>query len=366
MRRLLIGLILVILQLTIFAQDLDEKQQQLKKINEQISKQEELIQLTEEQKLQKQNDLKKTEKKKVETEKKVKSLLSTENEHKKKLNSTMKEIKSTTNHLQELLNLCETEVNNLVLAHYQKQLFTEKELECKLLANLVKHTSEEIFQVDSKWGSLQKKKYHTNKEYENVIWSRIVADRKRKEYSNKIASIQNNIQKLEQEKQRALARKKELEQNAIALDKLIKKLQIEIIEDDYSYQFSTSKLIWPLRGEIIRPYGEQYNAQYKVSTRNDGIDIAVPAGSEVVSVEDGEIAFAEWYNGAGKLIIIDHKNGFYTLYSHVGSLLVSKGDKVKKNQKIALSGQTGSAQVPSLHFEIRKRGIPVDPMQYLE
>lgn len=354
------------MQFAFAAQDLDEKQKQLEEINEQINKQEEFIQLTEEQKRQKQQDLHNTEKKKKESESKVQKLRSTEKQHKKKLDTTLEEIKSTSSYLQELLNLCETEVNNLVLAHYQSQLFPQKKLECKLLASMVDMTSRKIFKVDSEWYSLQKKKKSANKEYENIIWSRIVADKKRKEYSNEIASIQTNIQQLDQDKAKALARKKELEQNAIALDNLIKKLQTEIIEEDFSYVFPTAKLIWPVQGKIFKPYGEQYNAEYKVSTMNDGIDISAETGSNIVSVEDGEVAFAEWYNGAGKLIIIDHKNGFHTLYSHIGTLRVSKGDKVKKNQVIALSGQTGSAQIPSLHFEIRRRGVPVDPIQYLE
>lgn len=353
-------------QFAVIAQDLDEKQKQLEEINEQINKQEELIQLTEEQKRQKQKDLQSTEKKKKESESKVKKLLSTEKEHKKKLDSTIQEIKSTSTYLQELLNLCETEVNNLVLVHYQSQLFPEKKLECKFLASLVDITSRKIFKVDSEWFSLQKKKKSANKEYENIIWSRIVADKKRKEYSNEISSIQTNIEQLEKNRNKALTRKKELEQNAIALDNLIKKLQTEIIEEDFSYEFSTAKLIWPVQGKILKPFGEQYNAEYKVSTMNDGIDISVETGHNIHCVEDGEVAFAQWYNGAGKLIIIDHKNGFHTLYSHIGTLLVSKGDQVTKNQIIAFSGQTGSAQVPSLHFEIRKRGVPVDPLQFLE
>lgn len=366
MKKVLIGMILLFSQFAITAQDLDEKQKQLDEINQQINKQEELIQLTEEQKRQKQQDLQNTEKKKKESESKVKKLLSTEKQHKKTLDSTLEEIKSTSSYLQDLLNLCETEVNNLVLAHYQSQLFPEKKLECKFLASMVDMTSRKIFKVDSEWNSLQKKKKSANKQYENIIWSRIVADKKRKEYSNAIASIQTNIQQLDKERAKALTRKNELEQNAIALDNLIKKLQTEIIEEDFSYKFSTAKLIWPVKGKVFKPFGEQYNAEYKVSTMNDGIDISVETGSDIRCVEDGEVAFAEWYNGAGKLIIIDHKNGFHTLYSHIGTLLVSKGDQVNKNQVIALSGQTGSAQIPSMHFEIRRRGVPVDPMQYLE
>jgi len=117
---------------------------------------------------------------------------------------------------------------------------------------------------------------------------------------------------------------------------------------------------------LTKQYGEQKSDQYRVSLLNNGIDIGLAVGSEIMAVDAGVIAFAEWYNGAGKLIVIDHQNGFHSLYSHNSKLLVSKGDVISRNQIIALSGMTGSAEVPSVHFELRKRGAPVDPMDYLE
>ncbi len=366
MKKIWFGLLTICLCQQMVAQDLSGKKKQLEELNEEISKQEEFIQLTEEEQRRKQQDLLQTERQKAQTDKKVKNLLSSEKETKKKLDFTIKELKSTSSYLEDLVDLCQNELNSLVLAHYQSEIFPEKKLECRFLANMVEMTTQKIYEFDSKKHSLEKKKASENKQYEDVIWSRIVADKKRKEYAQTIVSIQSNIEELEQERAEALARKKELEENALALDQLIKRLQTEIIEQDFSYEFSTAKLVWPLQGSIIKPYGEQYNAQYKVSTINKGIDIAVPEGTAVMAVEGGEVAFAEWYNGAGKLIIIDHKNGYHTLYSHNSALLVSKGDKVFKNQEIALSGKTGSAKVPSLHFEIRRRGAPVDPMEYLE
>ncbi len=366
MRKILFLLMAISLMFPLFAQSLDEKKKQLDELNEQISREQELIRSKEEQKKKKQQDLQNTEKKKTETENKVKKLRSSEQESKQKLDSTIQELKSTSSYLENLTELCQEEVNTLVLAHYQSEIWTEKRFDCKLLASLVEMTSEKIGQIDGKKNSLEKKKASENKQYENVIWSRIVADKKRKEYTSEIASLQTNIQKLERERKQALDRKKELEANAAALDQLIKKLQVEVVKEDFSYEFSTSRLIWPLKGKIIKPFGEQYNEQYKVTTRNDGIDIAAVEGTEVACVEDGVVAFAEWYNGAGKLVIIDHQNGFFTLYSHNSTLLVSKGEAVKKQQPIALSGKTGSAEIPCLHFEIRKRGNPVDPRKYLE
>ena len=231
---------------------------------------------------------------------------------------------------------------------------------------MILQTADQINTTQGEKSTLEKNKKKENKEYEDLIWTRIVTNKKSKKYSGQIGSLQKDISKYEKERKAAMERKKQLETEAAALDELITKLQAEILEDHFTYKFSTPKLIWPLKGEIIRDFGEHKSKEYKVSTINNGIDISAEEGTSVVAIEEGIVAFAEWYNGAGKLVIIDHRNGFYSLYSHNSSLLVSKGDSVTRNQLIALSGKTGSTEQPCLHFELRKRGTPVNPLDYLE
>jgi septal ring factor EnvC (AmiA/AmiB activator) len=86
----------------------------------------------------------------------------------------------------------------------------------------------------------------------------------------------------------------------------------------------------------------------------------------VLAVDDGEIIFADRYGGQGKMLIIDHKNGFFSLYGYNSDLLVARGDSVTRGQVIARSGMTGSASAPSLHFELRKDGKAVNPVPYFE
>ena len=171
---------------------------------------------------------------------------------------------------------------------------------------------------------------------------------------------------LQKEKETAEKWKNDLEKEAKALDDLIAKLQAEIVAQEYSFQFSTPKLIWPVQGKILKYFGEQKGDTYDVTVFNNGIDIKVDKGAEVVCVEEGVVAFAERYGNSGKMVIIDHKNGFFSLYSHNSVLLVSKGDEVNKNQVIANAGSTGLVDRPVLHFELRKRGVPVNPLEYLE
>ncbi|MBN1948416.1 MAG: peptidoglycan DD-metalloendopeptidase family protein [Candidatus Cloacimonetes bacterium] len=348
------------------AQDLNEKKKRLEELKEEIQRQLEIIQEKEQDKNLHQKSLNITEQKKRETDSQIENLKRTEASAKQKLDGTIKEINRKTNELSNLEMLCRRCYEELFVAHYQAEIYPEKAADPYLLADLILNTAREISRGYEQKNNLEKVKQDDTVYYEDVVWSRIVTGENRSKIVTEIASLSTAINLLEQEKIAAEERINKLEKESAALDELISKLQSDIISEKYTFEFSTPRLIWPVQGEIIRGYGEQHSAEYKVSIINKGIDIAVPEGTPVVSVDKGVVAFAEWYEGAGKLVIIDHENGYFTLYSHNSSLLVSRGDKVEINQTIALSGKTGSAEVDCLHFEIRKRGNPVNPLDYLE
>ena len=114
---------------------------------------------------------------------------------------------------------------------------------------------------------------------------------------------------------------------------------------------------WPAKGEVIVAFDETKNRK--------GIDLAGGAGDPVLAAAEGKVVYAgEGLRGYGKLIIIKHNNTFLTAYAHNQSILVKEDQSVKKGQKIAEMGSTDSDRV-KLHFEIRERGRPVDPMKYL-
>ena len=97
-----------------------------------------------------------------------------------------------------------------------------------------------------------------------------------------------------------------------------------------------------------------------------GVDLAVGEGTPVYAADNGKVIVAEDSgNGYGNYIILDHQNGFKTLYGHNSELLVSVGDVVAKGDRIALSGNTGNSTGPHLHFEIQVNDEKVDPQQYL-
>ncbi|MBI2716341.1 MAG: peptidoglycan DD-metalloendopeptidase family protein [Rhizobiales bacterium] len=118
---------------------------------------------------------------------------------------------------------------------------------------------------------------------------------------------------------------------------------------------------WPVRGRVIAAFGANTNG-----TQNDGINLAVPAGTPVKAADDGVVAYAgNELKGYGNLVLIRHSNGYVSAYAHASELLVKRGDAIKRGQVIANAGQTGNVTSPQLHFEIRKGSTPVDPAKYL-
>jgi len=123
---------------------------------------------------------------------------------------------------------------------------------------------------------------------------------------------------------------------------------------------------WPVEGEITSYYGWRRSPfGGRKSTFHDGIDIGNNVGTEVVTAADGKVISSGWIGVYGKMIVIDHGNGFVTKYGHNSSLLVKKGDEVKKGDTIALLGNTGRSTGPHLHFTIMKDNKTQDPLLYL-
>lgn len=122
------------------------------------------------------------------------------------------------------------------------------------------------------------------------------------------------------------------------------------------------KLRWPARGRIVSAFGSDNGG-----TRNDGIDIAVPAGTPIKAAENGVVIYSgDGLKEFGNTILVRHDDGMVTVYGHASALSVKRGDKVRRGQEVALSGMSGNADRPKLHFEVRKDATPVDPSGYLE
>lgn len=120
--------------------------------------------------------------------------------------------------------------------------------------------------------------------------------------------------------------------------------------------------MWPIQGRVLSNFGPK-----QAGYHNDGINIAAPQGSSVYASESGVVVHADnKLSGYGNLILIKHQNGWVTAYAHNDSIMVKKGDQVKRGDVIAKVGQTGRVTRPQLHFEMRKGSRAVNPVQYLK
>lgn len=125
---------------------------------------------------------------------------------------------------------------------------------------------------------------------------------------------------------------------------------------------SSSKFSWPVRGKILSGYGSKSNGLF-----NDGINIKAARGTNVVAAENGFVAYAgNEVKGMGNLIIVQHADGWMTVYAHMDSMSVRRGHSVSVGQKIGTVGTSGKVDQPQLHFEIRKGTRAYNPVNYLK
>ncbi|MCW0373028.1 Murein hydrolase activator EnvC [Xanthomonas sacchari] len=119
---------------------------------------------------------------------------------------------------------------------------------------------------------------------------------------------------------------------------------------------------WPLSGDLIARYG----GRLPDGRTSSGVLIAAPAGSTVTAVADGTVVFSDWMTGYGMILIVDHGNGYMSLYAHNDTLLRDAGAKVKRGDAVAKVGNSGGQGRPALYFELRRNGQPVDPASWLQ
>lgn len=133
-------------------------------------------------------------------------------------------------------------------------------------------------------------------------------------------------------------------------------------------EYTGGKFLWPAPGhyQITSKFGYRTHPLTGARRLHGGIDIAVPTGCGIYAGADGVVAVSTYSSSAGNYVLINHGGGLCTVYMHNSKLLVSVGDKVKRGQKIALSGSTGWSTGPHCHFGVRLNGKYVNPIPYLK
>jgi septal ring factor EnvC (AmiA/AmiB activator) len=124
-------------------------------------------------------------------------------------------------------------------------------------------------------------------------------------------------------------------------------------------------LPWPADGSIISFFGRQKHPAFNTYVQRRGIEIKTAEGSAIHAVMPGSVVYADWLKGYGLVIILDHANGFFSLYAHASKILVTVGAQVGAGQAIGETGDTGMTGENTLYFELRQGAEPLDPLQWL-
>ena len=159
---------------------------------------------------------------------------------------------------------------------------------------------------------------------------------------------------------------KELETSASHLATLLNALKLQAVTGESAFSTLKGFLKRPVSGRVTTSFGRNRNERFNTFTLSNGVTIQSAEGTPVRAVYSGRVIFSDWFRGYGRIIILDHGGGYYTLYGHLSELKVSVGDEVKADKVIALVGDSGSLQGAALYFEIRHQGKPVDPAPWFK
>jgi murein DD-endopeptidase MepM/ murein hydrolase activator NlpD len=132
-----------------------------------------------------------------------------------------------------------------------------------------------------------------------------------------------------------------------------------------SWQTNIRPSIWPVEGRLQSHFGKRMDPFSGEGALHRGVDITAPTGTPVRAAADGVVLHANVMNGYGKVVIIDHSNGFETYYAHLSRFSVVAGQEIRQGELVGAVGSTGRVTAPHLHYEVRRYGNPQNPAHFL-
>lgn len=244
-----------------------------------------------------------------------------------------------------------TELTDLLdLLYYQKLLIAQDK---KLLEELNKESSEI-------------KIYKDRLAEQKIQIANIVSEieEQRMEIAKEHSSQSLLVDRLRTERQSYEQAERELERDSQKLIAEINKLVGRGSLGGYSLPGS-GLFAYPIHGRLTSPFGMRRHPIHRVVSFHSGIDLAAPNGTPIMASDSGRVIFNGWYGGYGKVVIVDHGMSYSTLYAHLSSTSVSRGENIQKGEVIGYEGRTGYSTGPHLHFEVRKNGVPQNPLKFL-
>ena len=188
-----------------------------------------------------------------------------------------------------------------------------------------------------------------------------VVEKKKKDINDQAYLKRKAYESLKERRKYHEKRVAEMEKSSKEFEKLINKT----VRTTAVKPKSTGRMGWPAKGRIVSGFGYRRHPLWGGTHFHTGVDIAAPYGVPVRAADSGNVIFAGWWDGYGKAVVINHGKGITTVYGHMSRLYVRSGQAIGKGQIVGLIGSTGYSTGPHLHFEVRLKGKPVNPMSWL-
>lgn len=227
---------------------------------------------------------------------------------------------------------------------------------------IVKEDVNLLKEIQEQKNNLEQLKLQQEKEKEEVAATKVKFEDKKKQVESSQSTKEAYMAELQKDMKEMQAQEERLNKANNEVEKKIQQLQLESA-------YTGGEMLWPLpanQKRITSYFGKRPHPLYGYWSNHRGIDIACPYNTEVYAANSGVVIVAEKHWSYGNYVIIDHGGKIATVYGHNTKLLVSVGQEVKKGQLIALSGSTGESTGPHLHFEVRKNGVVIDPLPFLQ
>lgn len=288
-----------------------------------------------------------------------------------RLNKIQRDLNTTLRSFSSAERMASKRLNNIFRGSYLSilHLFFESENVNEVLDNvyfqqkLIEKDRVVISDMQAKAKRLSGLKYRKEKEKKTLVYTINRINKRKRQVSRSIQVSENMIHKLRTDRATYEKAQEELASQSANISKYLKK-------NKSSKAYATSsRFIKPIPGRISSYFGWRRHPIFKSRKFHSGVDIAGRNRGNIAASNSGKVIYSGWYGGYGKVVILDHGivkgKHITTLYAHMYTTKVKKGEIVRQGQVVGLEGSTGYSTGPHLHFEVRIDGKPTNPLSYI-
>ena len=234
-----------------------------------------------------------------------------------------------------------------------------------LFLRLINYKAAEITKIRENILSLNKVKNQLEEEYSRLQEYRQLKENSIRNMRNLRRGKLNLVKKINNDKKQFLQLLVELNYEAARINEVISGKKVKSSLKVINLQKIKGQLKWPIKGKIISSFGKKRSTRFNTFIINNGIEIQPSNTDKVKAVYSGDVVFADYFKGYGKLIILQHSRDLHSLYGHCEKILKKRGDSIAEGELIAIAGDTGSTLGKSLYFELRNKLKPQNPINWL-